>query len=285
MNVLRLATLLAAIATVPASAATFLGNYVWRPDFDGAGGYSAIWLDPEGPGVLLLSDRGHWVRGTVTRNAAGAISDMTIRDRGPLLRSTGDDLKADETDAEAVAFADGAFYVAYEGMHRVMRHDDIAAPPSRMVQAGAFEGLQTNSGLEALAADAAGNLYAIPERSGVLTRPFPVFRFDGDVWTQPFDLRRDGRFLVSGADVGPDGRLYVLERDFAVLGFRTRVRSFDLTGQDERLELQTGIGTHDNLEGIDVWRDAEGRMRVTMISDDNLRPLIQRTEFVDYLLD
>ena len=70
-----------------------------------------------------------------------------------------------------------------------------------------------------------------------------------------------------------------------MLGFRTRVRSFDLTGQDERLELQTGIGTHDNLEGIDVWRDAEGRMRVTMISDDNLRPLIQRTEFVDYLLD
>ena len=38
MNILRLATLMAAIATVPASAATFLGNYVWRPDFDGAGG-------------------------------------------------------------------------------------------------------------------------------------------------------------------------------------------------------------------------------------------------------
>ena len=37
-------------------------------------------------------------------------------------------------------------------------------------------------------------------------------------------------FLVVGADVGPDDRLYVLERDFAFFGFRSRVRSFDLAG-------------------------------------------------------
>jgi hypothetical protein len=41
-------------------------------------------------------------------------------------------------------------------------------------------------------------------------------------------------------------------------------------------------GTHDNLEGLDVWADAEG-LRATMISDDNFR-FFQRTEIVDYRL-
>lgn len=273
------------IAGSAADAATLLGSYVWTPEFEGAGGYSAIWLGEDGQETLLLSDRGNWVRGTLARDDAGAATGFTLADRGPLLRSTGGDLKAGETDAEAIAEVDGVFFVAYEGAHRVMRHADIAAPPERFAQDGRFEGLQDNSGLEALAADAQGRLYAIPERSGVVTRPFPVSRFDGTTWTQPFALRRDGRFLVAGADIGPDGRLYLLERDFALLGFRSRVRSFDLTGGDERLELQTGIGVHDNLEGIEVWRDGAGRLRITMISDDNLRPLIQRTEFVDYLLD
>ncbi|CTQ48933.1 esterase-like activity of phytase family protein [Jannaschia donghaensis] len=273
------------IAGSPAFTAEFLGSHVWTPGFDGAGGYSAIWLDDDGAQTLLLSDRGTWVRGTVTRDTTGKVTGFDISDRGPLLRSTGGALQAGETDAEAIAQVDGVFFVAYEGTHRVMRHPDIAAPPERFAQDGRFEALQGNSGLEALAADAQGRLYAIPERSGGSTTPFPVSRFDGGQWSQPFALRRDGRFLVSGADVGPDGRLYILERDFALLGFRSRVRSFDLTGGDERLELVTGIGVHDNLEGIEVWRDAAGRTRVTMISDDNQRPLIQRTEFVDYVLD
>ncbi|MEL7183193.1 MAG: esterase-like activity of phytase family protein, partial [Pseudomonadota bacterium] len=133
------------------------------------------------------------------------------------------------------------------------------------------------------ASDAEGRLYAIPERSGDLARPFPVYRRTGTTWEQPFTLRRDGRYLVAGADVGPDGRLYLLERQFALVGFRTRVRSFTLTGEDERLELETAVGTHDNLEGLCVWTDGAGRLRLTMVSDDN-QNAIQRTEFVEYLV-
>jgi hypothetical protein len=46
--------------------------------------------------------------------------------------------------------------------------------------------------------------------------------------------------------------------------------------------LETVPRTHDNLEGIAVWRDAEGFIRLTMISDDNGRAPFQRTEFVEY---
>ena len=50
--------------------------------------------------------------------------------------------------------------------------------------------------------------------------------------------------------------------------------------QDDTL-LTTHTLRHDNLEGLSVWRDAEGDIRLTMISDDNFQP-IQRTEFVEY---
>ncbi len=270
----------------PAAAeATFLGAWVWSPGFTGAGGYSALRLDPGGTEALLLSDRGGWVRGTLSRNAAGAVTGFDPTARGLLERTTGMALRGRETDAEGIAEVDGTFYVAFEGEGRVMRYRDIAGPAELMPQADVFTTLQNNSGLEALAADAKGNLYAIPERSGGPDGPFPVYRFDGETWTQPFSLPREGRYLVSGADVGPNGRLYLLERDFALLGFRSRVRSFDLEGGDARLELESGLGVHDNLEGIEVWRDAQGLMRITMVSDDNQRPWLQRTEFVDYVLE
>jgi hypothetical protein len=93
-------------------------------------------------------------------------------------------------------------------------------------------------------------------------------------------------FLVTGADVGPDGRLYVLERSFSILGgFASRVRRFAIGRDgltDETLMLETPPGRHDNLEGISVWQDDDG-LRMTLISDDNQR-FFQRTELVDYRL-
>lgn len=44
--------------------------------------------------------------------------------------------------------------------------------------------------------------------------------------------------------------------------------------------MQSELGRHDNLEGLSVWRDAQG-LRLTMVSDDNFM-FFQRTEFVEY---
>ncbi|MEM8848513.1 MAG: esterase-like activity of phytase family protein [Pseudomonadota bacterium] len=280
----RTGTLILTLLAFPATAAEFLGSHTWQSGLEPAGGYSALWLGPDGITFVAISDRGAWVEGILMRDVTGAVDGVRVSASGPLLRSTGESLRAGETDSESIARTTEAFYVGFEGQHRVMRHATIAGAPQRMDQAEAFDDLQTNSGLEALAADASGVVYAIPERSGRLTRPFPVYRLRDGIWDQPFALRRDGMFLVAGADIGPDGRLYLLERDLGLLGFRTRVRSFDLTGGDERFELETGGGVHDNLEGLSVWRDADGRLRATMISDDNLRTWLQRTEFVDYIL-
>jgi hypothetical protein len=92
-------------------------------------------------------------------------------------------------------------------------------------------------------------------------------------------------FLPVGADFGPDGKLYILERHLnGIFGFQSRIRRFAI-GETSLVEEETLLASmtarHDNLEGISVWRDAEGAIRITMISDDNYRSF-QRTEFVEY---
>jgi hypothetical protein len=269
-------------------AADLVGAFAWNmPDKD-FGGLSAIEMSEDGMSFLALSDRGAWTRGTVTRDAEGQIIAV---DASPmrLLRGRFEaPLEPGRNDSEGLAIAaDGTIYVSFENVARVLRYDSIDGPAQNLITPREFGRLQRNSALEALAISADGTLYTIPERSGELTRPFPVWRYRDGSWDQPFGLRRDGGFLVVGADFGPDGRLYVLEREFhGFAGFSSRVRSFVMSETallEERTELQSRPGQHDNLEGISVWRGADGALRLTMISDDNFN-FFQTTEIVEYRL-
>lgn len=282
--------MLAACGPAPAGSpgvAEHVGSYEWEQSGPGFGGFSGLELGDDGAAFTAISDRGGIVEGrlirtdgTITSVEAGPVKDL----KGPDNEALG----LFRHDAEGLARApDGTLFISFEGRHRVWRYDDPQGAATELPQHPDFAGLQLNSSLEALAIDPDGSLYTMPERSGRLSRPFPVYRFAGGAWTRAFDMPRRDEFLPVGADFGPDGRLYVLERDFTgVFGFRTRIRSFVVTATglgDERTVLSTRVGTHDNLEGLSVWRDDTGAIRLTMISDDNFRPF-QVTEFVEYRL-
>ena len=218
----------------------------------------------------------------------GRLDAVHLTGIGDLHDISGATLGGLDFDAEGLAVdARGRAFVSFEAFHRVRRYDDIDGPAADVPSHRDFRRLQHNSGLEALAIDAGGTLYAIPERSGAWERPFPVYRLRDGAWDRTLSIRRDGTFLVVDADFGPDGKLYVLERDFGwVKGFATRVRRFTLGPDgfaDEVTLLETPFGALDNMEGISTWRDEDGRIRVVLISDDNFFPL-QRTMLVEYLV-
>jgi hypothetical protein len=251
------------------------------------GGYSGLAFAPDGRTLLAISDKGSWARGEIERDD-GSLAAIRLTGIGDLHEISGAPVGGIAFDAEGLAVdAEGRAFVSFEAFHRVRRYDDIDGPAADVPSHPDFRNLQPNSGLEALAIDAGGTLYAIPERSGAWERPFPVYRLDGDSWDRSLEIRRDGKFLVVDADFGPDGKLYVLERDFGwVRGFATRVRRFTLGPEgfgDEVTLLETAFGEIDNMEGISTWRDPEGRIRVALISDDNFFPL-QRTEIAEYIL-
>jgi hypothetical protein len=262
---------------------TYLGTYVWSADWQGFGGFSGLDLDADGLGFTALSDRALLVSGRLRRDGSGLVTGVETGEPRLLVDREERRLRGRRADSEGLAIApDGTTWISMEGEVRVRREGRNGAPPELLPLHPDFERMRFNAALEALALDPEGRLLTIPESPPRGQQDFPVYRLDGDRWNVIFRLpARDG-FEVTDADVGPDARLYVLERDFTGLGFRTRLRRVGLDGTDEEILLTTSTGTHDNLEGLAVWADAAG-LRATMISDDNFR-FFQRTEIVDYRL-
>ena len=272
----------------PATPPGFLGAFTWRMDDARFGGISGIEVDPDGGDFLVLSDRATLISGRFRRDGDGRIAGIAS---GPVqpLKGKGDlPMQGPRADSEGLALgADGAIYVSFEGAARVLRYPRIGGSPENLPSAADFRRMQTNSALEALAIAPDGVLYTLPERSGATDKPFAVYRLRQGTWDKRLAIARRGPFLPVAADIGPDGRFYLLERDFRGLaGFASRLRRFDLGAKalsGEVTLLETPSGLHDNLEGLSVWRDAAGRLTATMISDDNFNFLL-RTQIVEYRL-
>jgi hypothetical protein len=266
--------------------AEHLGSWTWETGVPGLYGFSAIELSEDGEHFTVMGDGGQIVRGRIHRTD-GVIDGLRAWRFTSLLGTTGGPMDRDFRDSEGLAIAaDGTAYVSFEGMHRVWSYPDLDGPARPLPLHRDFGRFPGNAGLEALAIDAEGTLFAVPERSGGLTEPFPVYRYRDGTWDLPFTIERRGEFLPVGADFGPDGWFYLLERRFlGIFGLQSRVRRFTINGdviRQEQTLFETRPRTHDNLEGIAVWRDTDGAIRLTMISDDNGRAPLQRTEFVEY---
>jgi len=272
--------------------ARYLGSFPWTMDKPWFGGWSGIELSADGQRMTAITDRGFFLRAEIRRDG-DQITGIKPRKAWRLKASTGNYLTSRIIDSEGLAVEpNGAANISFEGITRVSNYVRPAASARVLTRHKEFRGFARNKSLEALAIDQSGRLYAIPEQRqrGAKIR---VFVLDDDIWSIPFTLNGGGGFLPVGsgflsvgADFGPEGRLYLLERAWSILGFRSRVRRWDIVeGQpmNEQLLVQTSIGTHDNLEGLAVWRDDQGRTRLTMISDDNFRAG-QRTEIVEYAI-
>lgn len=263
------------------------GKFQWEFEHKDFGGYSGLWIEPGGEALIAVSDKGSYIKADIERSN-GSILDAKVTDIGRLPLTEGREPNDFLDDAEGLAVSpNGRIFVSYEGHHRVWEFSSFDRYAKWTHRWNFFWRFQPNSGLEALAIDAKGVVYGIPERSGQWTRPFPVFRYINGDWQEGLSISRSEKYLVVGADFGPDGRLYVLEREFyALRGFRSRIRRFNLgdTGFDDgETILQTDFGEIDNAEGLSLWQDKAGQTIVTLISDDNFNPF-QNTLLVEYEL-
>ncbi|TMV06883.1 esterase-like activity of phytase family protein [Ruegeria sediminis] len=271
---------------VDVRSATHLGSFAWHHDAEWFGGWSGLELSDDGQSMTVLSDRARIATARIPR-VDGRIAAVEDLRHWPVRSSGNSDLQGRAGDSEGLAIApDGTIYISFEAVPRVARYAAMGGPAEVLPRAAAFRDQPINGSLEALAMDGQGRLYTMSETARSPDGRIPVHRWDGRSWTTPFTLPERGGFAPVAADFGPDGRLYVLERAATLIAFRSRLRRWEVTedgvGGEETL-FATPHGRHDNLEGLSVWRDAEGALRATMVSDDNFFGL-QRTELVEYAL-
>ncbi|MGB3245926.1 MAG: esterase-like activity of phytase family protein [Sulfitobacter sp.] len=265
-------------------------DVTWENPAPWFGGFSGAEVSDSGEQLTLISDRGNLVTASLIRTS-GELTAVKLIKRIVLKDAKGRKLKGgnndNQSDSEGLAISNsGAAYVSFERHSRVARLDLQNGITTPLPDHPDFAGFEINKGPEALAVHPDGTLYTLPERSSSKSTPFPLFAFSDDRWQITHAIPRRGPFLIVGADFDQVGRLYLLERAVSPLGFRSRIRRFDLNevALGEVTLLTTGPGVFDNMEAISVWTDAEGSTKLTLVSDDNFLS-IQRTQIVEFSLD
>lgn len=280
----RYLALLALLWAGPAAAEAELVGRLTLPAGAAFGGVSGIEVSPDGTGTWLVTDKGLLTEARLVRDG-DRLSALEPLRTWPLLFHDGAPLEEFWVDGEGLAMPpEGPFYVAFERHTRVMEFPAPDAASFWLPRPPALEAMDGNGGPEALAIDADGVLYLIQEDAGGAdTTPIWRFRSRDTGWDTAGTYRRDGAFFPSGADFGPDGHLYVVERAFSNFRFRVQVRRLDLATGTEQVVLRTRRGVEGNIEGIAVWQDSAGATRLVLVTDNNGLEA-QRNEIVEYRL-
>lgn len=253
----------------------------------GANDFSGI-ATRDGTDIYLLSDHGFVVRGRLQRGYDGQIGGFDVRQVAVLSDPQGLPLGSAHRIAEGLSVAaDGRLYVSFAEHNRVVTYPRLGAPAQAMGTHVDFERLRIGRGLEAVAVARDGSVYAIPEMAARATYGFPSYRWRNGDWEGSFRLPMEGQFLPVGAEFGPDGLLYVLERTGYGSSLRSQVRRFGINGRAisaPQVVMRSEPGQFGNLEGLAVFRDWNGRIRLLMVSDDDFGAS-GRSEIIDVVLN
>lgn len=249
------------------------------------GGLSAIEITRNGSEAIVLSDRGALFVVRLARSN-GQVTVVDVAGQSTLTDGTGQPMPQARSDAEGLAILpDGRIAISFENRGDIGVHAPNGREAALFSPVPSAENLPVNGGFEGLAADALGRLYTLPEDMPG-TGPIPLFRHAAGTWTQFATIPRDGRWRPVGLDVDDQGRLYVLERRFSFLSFGTRLTRYALQTNGlgpGQLVLQTPMGQHGNLEGVSIWRNGQGQLVASMVSDDNFQSILETT-LVEYVL-
>jgi hypothetical protein len=270
-----------------------VGKLIWRggismtansPNF---GGWSDLYVSPDGKALSSISDEGSWLTATIDYDADGNLHGLSNGLIGSLRGLDGLPLRDKVmADAEGMALLpDGSWLVAFERQHRFWRYPTLDATPAPIEGPADLARQPSNGGVEAVTALADGTIIAISEEyvvnpgmlRGWIGRPAGGPAGGRRYSWQTFDYAKTPDFNPTALAPMPDGSFVLLERAFdMVRGVRIRVMQFDAaevraggTVRAKELAWLAPPYAADNLEGVFARQGARGETLLWLISDDN----------------
>lgn len=262
------------------------------------GGLSALRFLDGGSHFLGVEDIGFWYSGTILRDASGKPTGVGDFRLASMLDRNGDPLRVKwEADAESLAVTGQTAVVGFEHKHRLEEYhldlDTFRMIPHRLPLPIPVSELRPNQSLETLAVSPVSS----PLQGARVLVTEKSLNKKGDMFAAVLSGPRKGIFYVhrtdgydiSDGDFLPNGDLLLLERQYSfstgILMRIRRIKADDIrpgaTVDGKTLIEADGQDQIDNMEGLDIWTDASGQTRMSLISDDN-QSLFQRTLYLEF---
>ena len=252
------------------------------------GGFSGLVIQDDGSEALILTDKSFFFVLKLKRNDDDFLTGYSLIRKGRILSSKGEPLNGRNTDSESIVIDENNnYYISFESNHRIMMHTKVEGAGVFIPKHPMFRKLSVNKGIEALAIDNKDRLIAIPEKPPSGISDIPIFRLQNNKWEIIKYVKIKDGFLVTDAEFLPQGLLLILERKFSwTQGFKTRFRLISLNDFDNKKPITvftSAANQFDNLEGMTLWKDKKGAVRILTVSDDNFHPL-QQSEIREFFL-
>ncbi len=279
---------------------TFLGGLELRSKDPEFGGISAGSIDPDGRGFLAISDHAHWISGRFTEEN-GALKGIEAVRITPMVAPDGRRLKDTRYfDTEGLARQGNTAFVSVERTHDILQFDlsrGLGARARLLDVPAEMKGLRSNGGIEALgilptAAAQAGALIDLAEKAprGASSPDNPGFILGPKGGR--LSVRRLGDFDTTDLGFLPGGDMLILERRFVPffgLGFRIRRIPIAMVRPgavlDGEVLIEADLGQQiDNMEAMMIHRASDGRVILTLMSDDNFS-ILQRNLVLRFALN
>ncbi|WP_191250042.1 esterase-like activity of phytase family protein [Kordiimonas sediminis] len=234
-------------------------------------------------GIISVSDLGLWLQASFDADAEEPFSNATLTWQVP--RKYDNDMKK-VTDIESVLKLPYGYLVGYEQFHRF---EQVTEPggwafTSDISSAVDFRGLTPNGGVEAMTWFGGNSILAFAERAKDIKGRLKAWILKSDRTSDNLWFKPPQNFYPTDAKTLPSGDILVLLRRFSLvegagaklqrIPAETILPGATLVGEDVAT-LESPI-TVDNMEGLDIEVLADGRVRLYLMSDNNLSRL-QRT--------
>nr|WP_279306577.1 esterase-like activity of phytase family protein [Microvirga solisilvae] len=263
-----------------------------RADVSAFGGFSGLWRSPEGQEIVALADNAQVLKAHI-ETSDGRLSGLSNAVMAPLLLSSGQLARTSRYyDTESLAMSGNVAFVGVERNHAVIRYERsregalVSGVPIDVPKG--VKDLPNNGGLEALA--------LAPQRSALAGALIGLSEDGkGFILTGPkqgaFTISIRGGYSVTDMAFVGDGDALVLERRFSLFGgFGCRLRRIEAAAIKAGSSVDGEViyeseASHriDNMEGIAVHREG-GETVVTLISDNNFNPNLQRNVLLEFSL-